>query len=928
MKTNNENKLFITVSAAAVAAIWSVTPERTAFSQEITESILEEVIVIGTRRAGRTAANTPVPIDVLTSEDLGSVSSPDLLDVIQTLVPSFQVERFAIGDGRAFVRPPEIRGMAGDKVLVLVNGKRRHRSALVRTDSTGANGPDLATIPGVAIRSVEVLRDGASAMYGSDAIAGVFNFNLRDTAEGGELTVQAGQYAEEDENSYVVSLNQGFAIGNSGFLNVSAELSDSEPTSRGTYFDRPIGSSGLTPRESALVSGFYDHDLNPATPDIERFGPDAMTEEYDPVTGEFVTIYRGSDGIPDDSDTRYADNLRFAEISDSELVMIWGAPEIEAIRSFINAGYEFDGGTELYGWANYSDSDSNGSFFHRRPSDSPFLPLRTPTGEIYNPRTRFPSGFTPRFAGNVRDMGMTGGLRSESDSGLQYDVSGSWGKSVINYTIFNSMNPSLGPATPTTFQPGSLISEESAMNVDVAKLVDVGFASDLNVAFGIEYRDENYDLRQGDPASWEAGPYAYPDPFNFEIDADEAAAGQNGGSVGCFIPGPQYDPTSLCHPNDPIHNVAAAGSNGFTGWGPNGVSSYSRDSWAAYVDLEADITDRFLATIAGRYEDFSDFGSNFSWRAAALWRLNDNVRLRASAGTGFRAPTPGQISTINIRTSVSSGGPLTIGLFPPEHPAAVLYGAVPLDAEASTQFSLGITAEPWDSTTITLDYYFIALDDQIWRSSEFPVSDADRAYLQSINVPGAETLAGARFFMNDIDTESSGVDLVIAHDIDWQMGATALSLAANVNRIKVTRRTNRQMDSANPDPLYFLNDADKFRIEEGRPEYRLILSARHRWNNDVSLNVRANAYGDYYHVNNSATQTAKLDGQVFWDIDATWPINDAASLTIGGANLFNTYPDPPAPLGFAACCGRVYDSGTVMSWQGAFYYLRANLNWQ
>ncbi len=926
MKTNNKNKLFFTVSAAAVAAILSITPERTAFSQEITESILEEVIVIGTRRSGRTVADAPVPIDVLTSEDLGSVSSPDLLDVIQTLVPSFQVERFAIGDGRAFVRPPEIRGMAGDKVLVLVNGKRRHRSALVRTDSTGANGPDLATIPGVAIRSVEVLRDGASAMYGSDAIAGVFNFNLRDAAEGGELAVLAGQYAEDDENSYVVSLNQGFAIGSSGFLNVSAELSDSEPTSRGTYFDRPIGSSGLTPRESALVSGFYDHDLNPATPDIERFGPDAMTEEYDPVTGEFVTIYRGSDGIPDDSDPRYADNLRFAEISDSELVMIWGAPEIEAIRSFINAGYEFDDGTELYGWANYSDSDTNGSFFHRRPSDSPFLPLRTPTGEIYNPRIRFPSGFTPRFAGNVRDMGMTGGLRSESDSGLQYDVSGSWGKSVINYTMFNSMNPSLGPATPTTFRPGGLISEESALNADFAKPIDVGFASDLNVAFGVEYRDENYDLRQGDQASWEVGPYAFPDPFNFEIDADEAAAGQNGGSVGCFIPGPQYDPTSLCHPNDPIHNVASAGSNGFTGWGPNGVSSYSRDSWAAYVDLEADITDRFLATIAGRFEDFSDFGSNFSWRAAALWRLNDTFRLRASAGTGFRAPTPGQISTINIRTSVSSGGPLTIGLFPPEHPASTLYGAVPLDAETSTQFTLGITAEPWDSTTITLDYYFIALDDQIWRSSEFPVSDADRAYLQSINVPGAETLAGVRFFMNDIDTESSGVDLIIAHDIDSQIGTTTLSLAANVNRVEITRRTNRQTDPGNPDPVYFVNDADKFRVEEGRPDYRLVLSARHLWDNSVSLGIRANAYGDYYQVNRSATQTAKRSGETYWDMDVRWAINDNASITIGGSNIFDAYPDPPILTG--DCCGRLYDSSTVMSWQGAFYYLRANLNWQ
>ena len=238
-----------------------------------------------------------------------------MLDIIKTLVPSFQVERFAIDGGQTFIRPPELHGFSGDKILVLVNGKRRHRSALVRTNTDGANGPDLATIPSIALKSIEVLRDGASAMYGTDAIAGVFNFNLRDSAEGGELRLQTGMYTDGSESGFLVALNHGFKLGENGFINISAELSDNEPTSRGTFFDLATGSSGLSPVETAQVSGFFDHDLNPATPDQERFGPDALTEVYDSVSGALVTLTRGGDGIPDDTDTRYVDNI-FNEFPD------------------------------------------------------------------------------------------------------------------------------------------------------------------------------------------------------------------------------------------------------------------------------------------------------------------------------------------------------------------------------------------------------------------------------------------------------------------------------------------------------------------------------------------------------------------------------------------------------------------------------------
>jgi len=857
-----------------------------------------------------------VPIDVFSREDLDSISSDDMLDTIEKLVPSFIVP-VGGGDGANFVRPAKLRGLGSDKMLVLVNGKRRHRAALVTLGGPGTHGPDLATIPSIAVQSIEVLRDGASALYGSDAIAGVINYNLRNAAVGGELRLQTGMYTAENESGYLVAFNQGFSFAENGFINISAEISDNEPTSRGTYYSR----GGFTPIEVAQVSGFFDHDLNPATPDQERFGPDALTEVYDPLSGALITITRGSDDIPDDTDTRYRDNLQFASAADGELVMIWGEPDRDAIRTFINAGFDLANGSQLYGWANYSDSNSSTDFFHRAPDRSVLAPLRTETGEIYNPRSLYPASFTPRFAGNVIDLSITGGIRGEFNNGMSYDFGGRWGESTIKYALYNTLNPSLGPATATSFRPGDLVSDETAFNADFAIPIDIGFASDLNVAFGFEFRDEGYELVEGNLQSYEIGQYARPDPFNFEIDADEAAAGQNGGSVGCFILGPQFDPANLCHPGDPIHNAVAVGSNGFPGYGPETASVYSRDSWAAYLDLEADISDRFMASIAGRYEDFSDFGSNFSFRLAARLQVNDTLSLRASTGTGFRAPTPGQISSTSVQTGIADGGiPVARGHFPSEHPVSQFFGAMPLQAETSTQFTFGVAAQPTDAFTLTLDYYFIALDDRFWTSSTFDAGPA-----QDAGVPGAENIEEIKFFVNDLDTETSGLDLVASYNIDWSRGNTLFSIAANVNDSKVTRRTDRQTDPGDPTPVYYVRDSDVYRIENGDPEFRAYVTARHSWANSVSASLRGSWFGDYQVSNNSLTSFETMKGRTYWDINVTWDVNDALSVTFGGNNIFDEYPGP-APS-FRSCCGAPVHDSTAMGWQGSYYYLRGNLGW-
>lgn len=914
----------IWITVALFGASLTVPPGNVVFAQVVDDAELEEIIVVGSRRQGRTAIDSAVPVDMFTQQDLDSVSSDDMLEVIKTLIPSFQVRRFPISDGRSFIRPPQLRGMSSNYILALVNGKRRHRSSVVLLGFDGAHGPDLAAIPSIALKSVEILRDGASALYGSDAIAGVMNFNLKDAAEGGELRLQTGMYSEDNESGYLIALNQGFTLGENGFLNISAELSDNEPTSRGTFYNIPIAQSGLSPVEAAQVSGSFDHDLDPTTPEQQRYGPDALTEIYDPVTGQLLTLARGSDDIPDDTDTRYADNLPFAEISDNALTQIWGEPDREAIRSFVNAGYELAGGAMIYGWLNYSDSDGNTSFFHRRPGISDLAPLRTPTGDIYDPRSRYPAGFTPRFFGHVIDRSVTAGVRGEFDNGLSYDFGVRAGESTIAFTIVNTMNPSLGPATPGEFRPGKLKSDERALTADFTMPVDVGFASDLNFAFGFEYRDEGYDVMPGDRNSYEVGPYAFEDPWNFEVDADEAAAGQNGGSVGCFIPGPQFDPISLCHAEDPIHNTVGIGSNGFPGYGPIVTSTYERDSWAAYFDLEADVTDRFLASIAGRYEDFSDFGSNFSWRLAARLQVSSWLSLRSSVGTGFRAPTPGQISTRNVATFIDGDGqPVTAGVFPADHPVSQFFGSVPLQDETSTQFTFGIASQPSDSLTLTLDYYFITTDDRLQMSTPFNIGPAEVIQLQALGIPGATSIAQVRFFTNDVDTETSGLDLVATWNIDWGAGDTTISAAANYNTKEITRRTDHQTDPTDPTPVYYVNDGGVFGFSNVDPKTRASLTGRHEWSNDIAATLRGIWYGDHKDANNSLTVIQKMGGRFYLDFDVTWDVSDSFSLTLGGNNVLDEYPEQPV----RKCCGEVYDSASILDWQGSYYYLRAGLRW-
>jgi iron complex outermembrane receptor protein len=726
-------KIWLAIAAILIAPGATAADADEALQED--EVVLEEVIVVGTRRQDRTALDTPVPIDVFGLEDLASEPSPELLDVLTTLVPSLNVIRQSLGDGLSFMRQPTMRGLDSDKTLMLVNGKRRHRGALVTLSGFGSNGPDMASIPTNSLRNVEVLRDGASAMYGSDAIAGVINLNLRNAASGGEINAQYGEFSLGNENAWVVSGNFGLPLGEDGFVNISFEWNEAEQTSRGGVYDRTIGQSGLTPAESALVSGFFDHDGDPNTPDQQRFGPDALTELW--IDGQLVSLLTGSDGVPDDTDTRFADNLRFVQLSDSELVMLWGRPEREAFSTVVNAGYDLSGKTSLYGWATFSKSDTNRPATHRRVGRGAMLPVRTSDGAIYDSRDLYPAGFTPQFFGEITDYSFTGGMIGELDNQLSWDIGGRYGRSEMQYSMTNTLNPSLGPSTPTSFQLGNLISDEAALTADFTRPLSLSFADDSFLAFGFEYREEGYKSELGDAASFAVGPYSSTDPWDFETSVAEAAAGQNGGVVECRIQGLESVGTP-CPARDPIHNVLSPASEAFPGYSPLSVFDNERNSWAVYADLELDITDSFLFTVAGRYEDFSDFGDNFSWRVASRYEFNDKIAVRGSIGTGFRAPTPGQTASLSVRSIPGqTREPTLSGVFPPSHPAAQIFGAEPLDAETSDQWTVGLAATPLENLVLTLDFYHIEVDDRFNRSSSFDVGPAEREVLLASGVPGA-----------------------------------------------------------------------------------------------------------------------------------------------------------------------------------------------
>jgi len=882
---------------------------------------IEEIVVSGLRGKPRSAVDSAVPIDTFNADAIEAVSHTDTVDILQTLVPSYNVGRQPISDGATFIRPAELRGLPSHHTLVLINGKRRHRAALVSIGGSGTQGPDVATIPSTAIQSMEVLRDGASSQYGSDAIAGVINFNLKTNSEGITLVADTGSFFDGDGDDYTIQANVGLPLGENGFLSLSGELTEADFSERAEAYCESWFCVDPS-NERFAGSNVFSRAFASGDPSILEPGDE--TDSGHILTAEeiaFLTPY--IQAFPDGTN-----NPHNASVF-GENTMPWGQPNNEAARMFYNAGIELGNGLELYSFGNYSQSKGDGSFFYRYPSNGTIEMLRNADGSLYTPLSKFPGGFTPRFEGEVEDIGVAAGVRGGNDTGFSYDVSLRHGSSEIDYRLFNTINPSYGVDSPTDFKPGTLTNTETQFQVDLVNEFDIGTESPLVLAYGVSYLDEEYDVGQSaDVASYDAGPHSLSDPFGF-CDGDTPTTTAGGGewtsSIGgmAAVAGDTIDGLDCGNPDDPVYQVVGVGANGFPGYSPAFSDKYNRDSYAVYGDISTDVNEKLFLQAAIRYEDYSDFGDELVGKVAGRLLLTSQLALRASYGTGFRAPTPGQQGTTNVSTRLPNGFPVATGLFPASGPVAKALGASPLRAETSTSYTLGLTADI-ENLSITLDYYRIDIDDRFSSISTLDVStdpDSGDAYdnylaLEAAGVSGANSIGGVFYFTNAFDRRTTGLDLVASSGIEWDNGQnTDLSLAMNWNKSKLTS-----------DASDFLNEEDQYDFENVDPNIRWNLTANHGIG-DFSMLARVRYFGESENSDRNsrvlpALFVQQFSGTTFVDLEGSYQINDNWKVTLGGRNIFDEYPDKIDRIASDNdnCCGRTYVSGSVVPWQGGYYY--------
>lgn len=781
-----------------------------------------EIIVTGTRRNDLTAANSPTPIDIISSAELLNQGSSDVNDILRQEVPSLNVQRFTSNDGSVFTRPYSLRGLPPDQTLVLVNGKRRHRGATVQLSNIpyirGSQGPDLATIPSIAIGQLEVLRDGASANYGSDAIAGVLNFRLRTEREGATIIARYGQFYEGDGKDYLLQGNVGLPFTDQGFVNISAE------------YNR----SGITSRQNQR--------------------PDAQ-----------ALIDQGVQGVPVPAQRT-------------------GNPKAEAARVFVNAGVDLTDDMSFYSFGNYSWTAGTTAFFYRNPVTNPLfasVPLtQTPGGPRFTFRTLFPGGFSPDFSATIRDASLVGGLRGNLVGDLAYDLSSSYGRNNVKYRITNTVNPSLGPNSPTEFRAGELEQRELNFNLDLTYPLELGLAKPLNLAGGLEYRRETWEVTPGQLESYQVGPFA---------------------SV--------LDPDT---PNPTDRVGLPAGSSGFPGLGPLQAGTFSRNNWAAYAALEGDLTDWLSGGVAGRYEDFSDFGSTFTWKVNGRVEFNDAIAVRGSVNTGFRAPTPGQSNVSSTFANINplTGAPFITGIVSPSNPVALLFGARPLRPEKSFNIAAGVVFTPMPRLTLTIDYFNIKVENRIGLSGGFNLTQAQRDQLIAAGIPGGGDFQTIQFFGNAFDSRTEGVDAVLTYHFGL-FGGDA-TFGANVNYTK-----NRVVRAG---PLIAGDRERLLELEDFVPDWKGNVSFNYQGER-LGFSTTASYYGKWtdYGPNLANDQTG--GEEILVDAELSYKATKNFTLAVGGSNIFDNYPDRevrPAQL----INGFKYLRFSPIGFNGGFWYVR------
>lgn len=761
---------------------------------------LSRVIVVGSRSTTvRSSTQTPVPVDIITSKELAITGQVEPTQMINVVAPSFNSSRQTIADGTDHIDPATLRGLGPDQVLVLVNGRRRYSTALLNVNGTigrGSVGTDLNSIPVSSIERIEVLRDGASSQYGSDAIAGVINVVTKKSTSGITLSTHLGQQFEGDGMVKQWGLNEGISLGkNGGYLNISADMRQREATNRSGDYTGTVFSSNAALDEVLITeSGGFDRKNN---------------------------MYIGN-----------------SDVSNRGLLASLGLPMGKNVNFSLTAG------------RNHRVGKAAG--FYRYPKQTAQV-----IAELY------PKGFLPEIHSEVKDQYAIAALEGKIGNGWNWDLSQTAGGNSFRFDVKNSNNASqyaLKEMAPTEFYAGKLGFSQMTSNFNLSKDFgkEMGLKS-FNVAAGAEYRIDNYSITAGQEASY----------YN-------------------------YAPTS----------GRVGGAQVFPGFQPSNEVDASSDVVSGYLDIESDVTSSFLVSAAGRYEYYAEYGSNFAGKLAARLQIAKKVALRGSVSNGFREPSMQQryfsaISTVFI--AAGPGGtviPVQQGTFRNNSAVAAAFGVPTLSPEKSLNYSIGFTAKPVKNMTVTVDGYVIDIKDRIVLSGSFLRYNSNGTANSVIDAildtdPSLNDVASAVFFSNAIDTKTKGIDVVVAYSVNMGKGILATTLAGNYN--KSTLESTPKVAANLPNNLTIQNTLfdrqEKGRLEEAQPRDKVSLNVKYSISKWV-VNVRSTRYGKVgtRHPSNILLDEF-FDPKVITDASISCKVSKCATVTIGGNNIGDVYPD-------------------------------------
>uniref|UniRef100_UPI00374D5834 TonB-dependent receptor n=1 Tax=Aestuariivivens insulae TaxID=1621988 RepID=UPI00374D5834 len=842
---------------------------------------LAEVVLVGSRNPSRTAVDTPVPVDVINISELTSQGPQvNLNQILNFVAPSFTSNTQTISDGTDHIDPASLRGLGPDQVLVLINGKRRHNSSLVNVNGTfgrGSVGTDLNAIPSGAIKRLEVLRDGAAAQYGSDAIAGVINIVLNDNVNELTFNVTTGAFFSENANEQTggvdgetvnVSVNYGLPIGdNGGYINFTGDFDFREHYSRmkeweGTIFNLYNTIERFAENDDYDLSKLLDDDFD----DVEKYAIAAginvngatskedwigINDGANSVAGVLTELTINSDG--EVTGVRPIDNtaveLASRGLVRSDFNMRVGQSELRGGRFFGNMSIPLDdSGTEIYSFAGVSSRKGNSAGFYRLPNQS-----RTYTPAYMN-------GFLPEINSTITDKSLAVGIKGMVN-GWHVDLSNTWGKNAFLYTIGNTFNASLQKASPTFFDAGGFNFMQNTVNLDINQFFD-DTLSGINIAFGAEYRLENYEIVAGEEASY--GQYT---------------------QEGELITLPTQSPAV-----DFFERTRPGGSQVFPGFSPANELSRGRNSIAAYFDLEADFSETFLASFATRFEDYSDFGSTINFKLATRIKASENVNIRAALNTGFRAPSLHQLNFNSTSTIFQDGIPVEVGTFSNDSRAAKLLGIPQLKEETSQSISLGFTAKmPEANLTVTVDGYFVAIDDRVVYTGQFrgpgTGSELDNLLSQA-------NASAASFFANAIDTESKGLDIVLTHKTNIGTNSQLKSdLSGTFSKTKRVGdiKASRVLEDAGLVGTYFPEDS-RIYLEEAVPRTKVNLTNSFTSGN-FNVFLRNVWFGEVSEATTNVDNQQVYGSKLVTDLSFGYKASESLTFTIGANNLFDVFPD-------------------------------------